>query len=119
MTLDDEDIEAIEAMVSRLLAVSPAIQPPPELVDAATLARALGVSREFVYRHQRELGARRIGTGPKAPIRFELAGALRAHGGDAEPAEAAPSTNRPIRRRADLRVPLLPVRTSALRADDA
>jgi hypothetical protein len=44
-----------------------------ELVDAATVARYLGVERSYVYEHAVELGARRLGTGPKARLRFSLA----------------------------------------------
>jgi hypothetical protein len=41
------------------------------LVDAATLAVELGVSRDFVYEHAAELGALRLGSGPKARLRFD------------------------------------------------
>lgn len=42
------------------------------LVGVATLAAELGVSRRFVYEHRDELGAVRLGDGPKARIRFDL-----------------------------------------------
>jgi hypothetical protein len=42
------------------------------LVDAAALATHLGVSREYVYEHASELGARRLGSGPRARLRFDL-----------------------------------------------
>jgi hypothetical protein len=42
------------------------------LVDAARLAERLGVSRDFVYAHADELGARRLGSGPRARLRFDL-----------------------------------------------
>jgi len=41
------------------------------LVDPATLAAELGVSRDFVYAHAGELGALRLGNGPKARLRFD------------------------------------------------
>ena len=41
------------------------------LIDAAEVARRLGVSREYVYDHAAELGAERLGTGPRARLRFD------------------------------------------------
>jgi hypothetical protein len=43
------------------------------LVNAAVLAEYLAVDVEYVYRHADELGARRLGTGPKARLRFSIA----------------------------------------------
>jgi hypothetical protein len=48
------------------------------LVDAATVARALGVSRDCVYAHAAELGGKRIGSGPRGRLRFDLDYALAA-----------------------------------------
>ncbi|MGA9876454.1 MAG: hypothetical protein WBQ21_11665 [Solirubrobacteraceae bacterium] len=48
------------------------------LVDAATLADALGVSRDCVYVHASELGGERIGNGPRGRLRFDLDRALAA-----------------------------------------
>jgi hypothetical protein len=42
------------------------------LVDAQTLAGALGVDRSYVYSHAAELGAVRIGNGSKPRLRFDL-----------------------------------------------
>jgi hypothetical protein len=42
------------------------------LVDAAEVARRLSVDRAFVYEHAFELGARRLGSGPRARLRFDL-----------------------------------------------
>jgi hypothetical protein len=42
------------------------------LVDATTVAERLGVSREYVYAHADELGARRIGNGLRPRMRFDL-----------------------------------------------
>jgi hypothetical protein len=53
-------------------------RPPVRLVDAATLAAALGVSRDFVYAHANELGGERIGSGPRGRLRFDLDKALAA-----------------------------------------
>jgi hypothetical protein len=43
------------------------------MIDAAEVARRLGVSRSFVYRHAHELGGVRLGDGTKAPLRFDAA----------------------------------------------
>lgn len=43
------------------------------LVDVATVASYLGVTRGYVYEHASELGARRLGNGPRARLRFSLA----------------------------------------------
>ena len=42
------------------------------LVDAATVAEYLGVDRGWCYEHAAELGARRLGAGPRARLRFSL-----------------------------------------------
>lgn len=42
------------------------------LVDARELAEQLGVSIDYVYAHATQLGAMRLGSGPKARIRFDL-----------------------------------------------
>jgi hypothetical protein len=43
-----------------------------QLVDAAGVAAYLNVDRSFVYEHADELGARRLGSGPRARLRFSL-----------------------------------------------
>ena len=43
------------------------------LVDVKTVAAYLAVDRSWVYEHADELGARRLGSGPKARLRFSLA----------------------------------------------
>jgi hypothetical protein len=48
------------------------------LVTAATVANALGVSRDYVYAHAAELGGKRIGDGPRGRLRFDLDQALAA-----------------------------------------
>jgi hypothetical protein len=42
------------------------------LVDASTVARSLGVSRQWVYEHRDELGAQRLGDGSRPRLRFDL-----------------------------------------------
>lgn len=43
------------------------------LVTVDELADFLGVGRDYVYEHAVELGAWRLGTGPRARLRFDLA----------------------------------------------
>ena len=50
------------------------------LVDAGELARQLGVTRAWVYQHASELGGVRIGSGPRARLRFDVRGAKEALG---------------------------------------
>jgi fumarylacetoacetate (FAA) hydrolase family protein len=71
--LSDGDVEAIaEATAARLAEIVSAAPGSFALVDARQLARDLGVSLDYVYAHATELGAMRLGTGPKARIRFDL-----------------------------------------------
>jgi hypothetical protein len=42
------------------------------LLTAAQVARELQVSRSWVYQHAEELGARRLGDGPRGRLRFDL-----------------------------------------------
>jgi hypothetical protein len=44
---------------------------PGQLVDAASVARMLGVSRDWVYEHATDLGAIRLGTGRRPRLRFD------------------------------------------------
>jgi hypothetical protein len=65
MTLDSDDVEAIARRVAELVGKAPG------LVDAQSVAAELSVEREWVYAHARELGAVRLGDGPKARLRFD------------------------------------------------
>lgn len=85
---------------------------PTTLVDVETVARYLGVSADYVYRHADELGARRLpsagsgrGKGTKQRLRFSLPElderlkaptACSASGGSEEAASRAAA---PVRRR--------------------
>jgi hypothetical protein len=94
VTLSDDQLDAIAERIAAKLAAqakqdeawlgsreaeqrrrAPAHDP---LVDAATLACALGVSRDWVYAHAVELGGQRIGAGPRGRLRFDLDRALEA-----------------------------------------
>jgi hypothetical protein len=65
--------DAIAERVVAALTIEPARAP---MVDAAAVASALGVTRDFVYTHARELGGERIGGGTRGRLRFDLDRAL-------------------------------------------
>jgi hypothetical protein len=100
MTLDDEDIEAIADRVIRKLR-----RPIEGLVGVEDAARALGMSRAWVYRNADKLGAQRLGPGRKPALRFDLALTIERHAAWAQIREdpwlghprdglAAPATDR-------------------------
>jgi hypothetical protein len=68
--LDPATIEAIAARLAELIEVRAPARTP--LVDAAELARVLGVERGWVYRHAAKLGAIRLGDRAGAPLRFDV-----------------------------------------------
>jgi len=70
VTLDREDIDALAVRVAELLEQRQARSTVP-LVDAAEIARRFGTDRAWVYSHADELGAVKLGTGPKARLRFD------------------------------------------------
>jgi hypothetical protein len=73
----DELVERIALRVVQLL--KECEQPNADgLVDAATLARLLGVSRATVYEHAERLGAVRLGDGGRPRMRFDVELALEA-----------------------------------------
>lgn len=69
--------ESIEALASRLAELvgsslsTPAEEPAREMVSAAAVSRAWGVSRRWVYDHAEELGAVALGGGPRPRLRFD------------------------------------------------
>lgn len=67
--LDPEAIEAIARRVVEILERR-GLQ-GRELVDAAKLAQRLGIERSWVYSHAIELGAIKLGDGPKPRLRFD------------------------------------------------
>jgi hypothetical protein len=107
--------EAVATRVVERLRDEAAPPSEPGLVDAATLARAVGVSTSHVYSRSSELGARRLGNGPKARLRFDLERAVEAHAscaaGSAAPATPQAAKRRP--RRAASSGALLPIRGRA------
>jgi hypothetical protein len=87
------------------------------LVDAATLAEMLGISRHAVYNHAQALGAVRIGDGPRGRLRFNPDTALEGWTHRSSRNESRPPENgtvaaqtRPGRRRPrGSETPLLPI----------
>jgi hypothetical protein len=84
MRLSQGDIEAIASAVAPAVAAAVA-QRVLELVDghqnfglvnAAEVARVLGVDRDWVYEHGERLGAIRLGDGPRPRLRFEVGRAV-------------------------------------------
>jgi hypothetical protein len=89
------------------------------LVDAAALAAHLSVDRGWVYEHADELGAVRLGSGPKARLRFDLEDVRRrlsatacSVGRESGSEQAAPPAGSRSRRRKAMgtSVELLPIR---------
>jgi hypothetical protein len=79
MTLDNEDIETIAKraahhVVDLLKRPGAGIH---QLLNPKELASALNVSVDYVYEHAADLGAMRLGDGPKAHLRFDLHTARR------------------------------------------
>jgi hypothetical protein len=106
--LSDSCIEAIARRVVELLRSRPN---GGGLVDAAELARRLGVTRDWVYRHSAELGAIRLGDGAAPRLRFDPDEAMAAMK-PPEPQRQAPTSKRRSSRprwTPERPVPLLPV----------
>ncbi len=71
--LTPADVDAIaEATARKLVAIVGEPLKTFGLVGPRDVAEALGVSLDYVYAHAAELGAMRLGSGPKARIRFDL-----------------------------------------------
>lgn len=68
-----KDTQLVEAIARRVVELLRDEQPQRTagLVDAAALARELGVERDWVYSHAADLGAIRLG-GPHGRLRFDL-----------------------------------------------
>ena len=70
-----EAAEATAEEIARRVAelVDDRIREPFRLLDTKTVARMLAVSEEWVREHAAELGAVRVGDGPKGALRFDAA----------------------------------------------
>jgi len=103
ITLSRESVEALaDALAERLRGSAPS----HDFIDAAEVARRLAVSRDYVYEHADELGAIRIGNGPRARLRFDPE---RIAAAPSEPTPPPEPARRPRRRRTQPSVELLPV----------
>lgn len=74
--LTPSEIDAIVGRVAELLQsrrTACPVRPQPRMVTAAEVARWCGVERSWVYAHAEDLGARKIGTGERPRLRFDLA----------------------------------------------
>ncbi len=114
IALDAPTVEAIARRVIELLERR-GLSGGSELVDAAELARRLGIERSWVYTHAIELGAVKLGSGRKPRLRFDPQVAARVlhrirEGPAADPpARSGERAGRPLRgRRSEAR--LLPIR---------
>ena len=86
--IDDDELvsvwmrpEFIDAVARRIVqlgvgADSDKQQSDGELLTVSEVARRLNASPHWVYAHKRDLGAIRLGDGPKARLRFHLAAVL-------------------------------------------
>lgn len=111
VTLTPGEIDAIVSRVAEILQSRRAARPTrpqPRMVTAADVARWCGVERSWVYSHAEDLGARKIGTGERPRLRFDLAevseriaalGGSQSGPGRGYTAIAADSRNRSLSRR--------------------
>jgi hypothetical protein len=98
--LAEEQLEQLADLIAARLANTPIA--PQSLVDAATLARQLGVSRATIYEHARELGAVRVGATARGRLRFDPQHVRRTLDNNAafgEPSSARPAKSRAGQRR--------------------
>ena len=115
MGLHVEDIEAVAEHIAQLVASAP---PTVGLVDAQDLAEQLGVARDWVYANAERLGVVRLGTGPRARMRFDVEQAreaLTAYAEDDQSRRNGPPGRRRGRPRRDASpagVPLIQGRSS-------
>jgi hypothetical protein len=72
LRLAPESIEALALRLAELLGPEPAPRGGNrERISAAEVARLWGVARRWVYDHAEELGASRLGSGPRPRLRFD------------------------------------------------
>lgn len=99
--LTPEQLDVVAQRVAALL--QPAVPTVVPLVDARTVAQALGVSRDTVYARAEELGGQRVGDGERPRWRFDLEKALDAwtHRSSSEESEGvlSPASTGATRRR--------------------
>ena len=67
--LSDVVVECVLEAI-RVAGIIPATATAAEWLDAKEVAQRLGFDRDWVYEHAEELGATRVGTGPRPRLRF-------------------------------------------------
>ena len=106
VTLSDEQMHSLARETARLVAEELREHRPATarldggMVDAATVAQALGVARSWVYSHAEALGAARLGSGSRGRLRFDLTRARAAFVTVAESEPRQPARRARPRRRA-------------------
>lgn len=75
LRLAPESIDALATRLAELLGGLREPAPPAErlqkMLSAAEVSKRWSISRRWVYDHADELGARRMGTGPRPRLRFD------------------------------------------------
>jgi hypothetical protein len=73
MHLAAESIEALAVKLAELLGEPSSLSRDPEdrMLSAAEVARRWGISRRWIYDHAGDLGAMRMGGGPRPRLRFD------------------------------------------------
>jgi hypothetical protein len=102
--LPDTELRRLARFIAKELEALQGFQ--PALLTASDVARQYGLSRGWVYKHARELGGQRMGTGPKARLRFR---ALDIQARLSELQGSEDETPRPGPRGAHQPVELLPI----------
>ena len=74
-------VELLEGSRARAEAGRPGAEAERACLTVSQVAGRYGVSRSWVYAHQRELGAMRLGSGPRARLRFDPKVVAEAIGG--------------------------------------
>jgi hypothetical protein len=106
-------VDAIAERVVELLSADD-VSAGPSLVSAAEVARELNVGRQWVYEHAEQLGARRLGDGPRARLRFDLEtvraasvclASKQSHGRNPTPGAKSAATAEASKRRLPNRLP--------------
>jgi hypothetical protein len=112
-----EDVDLAEAVARRVVELLGQRQAVPSWLTADEVAQLLAVDRAYVYEHKAALGARQLGDGPKARLRFRLEDVeaalpcLTGRGAQKHATPISKPTQRPRRTtRLGTGAPLLPIR---------
>jgi hypothetical protein len=108
--IDQASIDAIAYRVVELLRDEGNTKRVAHLIDAAEVARRFSVSKDYVYDHSADLGAVRLGVGPKAHLRFDPDVVAERLAPRPDPRAIASAPTTPRRQRRGVAVDLLPIR---------